>query len=96
MRTAKRCKNKVSGKVVIAVMFGGSSTDIATLTRWMEVGGVYKSSGITTCDIREFEFTDPEYGLQVANMGDYIMYDGKGYFVAKSEWFDSCWEKLCG
>lgn len=94
MRTTKRYVNKNNGKVVIAVPFGGSSTDIACILRWMEVGGEYKPSKITTCDIREFEFTDQEYGLQVANMGDYIVYDGKGYFVVKKDYLDKCWEKV--
>lgn len=94
MKTTKRYVNKTNGKVVIAVRFGGSSTDIACISRWMEVGGEYRASTITTCDFREFPFEDPEYGLQVAVGGDYIMFDGKGYFVVKRDYLDVCWERV--
>lgn len=94
MKTTKRYVNKTNDKVVIAVRFSGSSTDIACISRWMEVGGEYKASSITTRDFREFTFDDSEYGLQVAIGGDYIMYDGKGYFVVKKDYLDVCWEKV--
>lgn len=94
MRTTKRYVNKNNGKVVIAVLFGGSSTDIACISRWMDVGGEYKPSQIKTCDFREFPFEDPEYGHQLAIGGDYIMYDGKGYFVVKKDYLNNCWEKV--
>lgn len=95
MRKLRRFKNRATGKIVEVVQFGGSSTDIASMLRWME-SGEFKSGHLTTCDIREFEFTDEVYGYSIACSGDAVYFDGVGYRVTSYEYFkdESVWENL--
>lgn len=63
-----------------AVQFGGSSTQLAAIRKWMD-GGDYVPPAVCTCDFRSFNFFTPE-GEAVAYPGDWVVKDADGEFYS--------------
>lgn len=77
--------------VIEAVKFGGSSTDVAAIQKWI-AGGEYQEPHITTRDIRSLEIHTLE-GVMTADPGDWIIRGVNGeFYPCKPDIFDATYE----
>lgn len=80
--------------VVEAVQFGGSSSDVADLKRWIE-GGEYSRHPVRTKDLgRVLEIPTLE-GVMTASPGDWIIKGVKGeFYPCKPDIFAATYEPV--